>query len=98
MRFSAALSIALVSAVLPLHAAKADVQVTFVNSYRYSEFKGKPPSTRDDTLEQIRKTLAELGARYLKPEEVLKIEVLGIRACQLLDRAGARRGHFAVAN
>jgi hypothetical protein len=84
MRLFAAISLALVSMVLALQAAKADVRVTFVNSYRYGELQDKAEDKRLAELEDIRHTLEELGARYLSQHEVLKIEVLDIATVALM--------------
>ena len=76
MRFSAAILLALLSATLSISSAAADVRVTFVNSFRYSDLADMSPTKRDAILTDIRKTLAELGAHYLAPKTTLTIEIL----------------------
>jgi len=78
MRLSTGGTIALLSIFLLRHGAAADVRVTFVNSFHYSDATTKSPTTRETTLTEIRATLQALGARYLGAGDVLKIEVLDI--------------------
>ncbi len=81
MRRAAMAFIASLAAVSLTHPAAADVRVTFANP-GYDSFDADPPALRLGTLNEYRQTLEALGARYLKPGQVLKIEVLSI------DRAG----------
>jgi hypothetical protein len=73
-----ALLIALPAAALPLDSAQAEVSVTFINSFFYSDLADKAPDKREATLSEIRNTLVDLGVRYLKPGQLLKIEVLNM--------------------
>lgn len=87
MRFSAALFIGamltfLASAVLP-GSAQADVRVTFINSYYYSDLSGKPPDKREVTLSEVRKAFVDLGAHFIRPDQILKIEVLDMQRIKL---------------
>ncbi len=67
-------------AALPI-SAQAAVEVAFVHPERYSDAgldRGYGPATRDPVLKGIREHLERLGARYLKPNQTLKIDVLDI--------------------
>jgi len=83
-----ALLIALPAAALPLNSAQAEVSVTFINSYFYSDLADKPEDKREATLTEIRNTLVNLGDRYLKPGQLLKIEVLDMERIPLSPIAG----------
>ena len=76
VRHFATISIALLSAILSVNMAEAEVQVTFINSFRYSDLAGKSQGKREATLTEVRNTLVELGARYLMPRAVLMVKVL----------------------
>lgn len=62
--------------------ASASVKVTFVHPEQYSDpdLRGGFGSVRREaTLPEIKRYLEQLGSRYLKPGEVLRIEVLDIQ-------------------
>lgn len=87
MRSSAALFVGamltfLASALLP-GSAQADVRVTFINSYYYSDLSGKPPDKREATLSEVRKAFVDLGGHFIKPGQILKIEVLDMQRIKL---------------
>lgn len=92
VRHSATISIALLSAMLSLNSADADVQVTFVNSFRYSGLANKSQAKREATLTEIRNTLVELGARYLMPGAVLMVKVLDMERVALLIQPASPAG------
>jgi hypothetical protein len=92
MRYAAAVSIALLSAILLVTSARAEVQVTFINSFRYSDFVDKPPGKREKKLTEIRNTLEDLGARYLNPGAVLKIKVLDMQRVALSIQPSPPKG------
>ncbi len=73
---------ALTTVLLP-HMAAADVSVSFVNPQGYRDFQSEPVSQRDEMLNELRQTLVELGARYLKPGQTLKIQVLDVQRAGL---------------
>lgn len=72
MRFSAAISIALLETFVLMSPARANVSVTFVNSYYYPALK---QDKRQAVLDELRKTLEDLGAHYFADNEDLKVEV-----------------------
>lgn len=82
-----AMRLALMLAVfgLPLAAARADVRVTFINSFRYTAFDDKADDKRAEEMDAIRKTLEDLGARYLDSGATLKVEVLNIAPVTLTN-------------
>jgi hypothetical protein len=71
MRFSAAIIIALLATYALMSPARADVSVTFVNSYYYTAVQ---QDKRQAILDDLRKTLEELGARLTSGND-LKVEV-----------------------
>jgi hypothetical protein len=71
MRSSAAIMIALLETFVLMSPARADVSVTFVNSYYYPALQ---QDKRQAVLDDLRKTLEELGARLTSGED-LKIEI-----------------------
>jgi hypothetical protein len=73
-----------VSALLLIPAsANAEVKVSFVNPQGYRDFETETASMRDEMLNELRQTLVELGARYLKPGQSLKIDVLDVQRAGL---------------
>lgn len=82
MRSSAALligvTLAFLATVLLPRPAQAEVRVTFINSFYYSDLAETPPDKRESMLSEIRKAFVDIGAPFLKPEQVLKIEILKI--------------------
>lgn len=96
MRYPAVISIALLSAILSVSSAEAEVQMTFVNSFRYSDFVDEPPAKREKRLTEIRNTLEELGARYLKPGVVLKIKVFDMQRVALSIQSSSPVGEAGV--
>ncbi len=72
-------ALAAISLALP---ARAGVLVNFINPENYHDFDTEAPAVRSAMLNELRQTLVELGATYLKPGQTLKIDVLDI------DRAG----------
>lgn len=71
-------TLAFMAAVLLPRPAQAEVRVTFINSFYYSDLADMPPDKRESMLSEIRKTFVELGDHFLKPGQILKIEVLKI--------------------
>ena len=64
--------------------AHAGLTVRFVDAERYSDAEVGSNGSRKETLNELRRTFATLGARYLAPGQDLAIEVLNI------DLAGER--------
>lgn len=71
MRFSAAITVALLASYALMSPARADVSVTFVNSYYYTAVQ---QDKRQAVLDDLRKTFEELGARLTSGND-LKVEV-----------------------
>lgn len=83
MRFSAPLIVGAMLSFLAItllpQSAEAGVQVTFINSFYYSDLAGKPPDKREATLSEIRNAFVDVGGRFLKPGQTLKIKVLDMQ-------------------
>jgi Protein of unknown function (DUF3016) len=81
MRIAAAMLLTGLAIAAPPQAAIAAVEVSFVNPKRYSDATlggGYGDKAREPVLRNIREHLERLGARYLKPDQTLKIDVLDI--------------------
>ena len=75
-------AILLVSLALTLpRAAGAAVEVSFVHPERYADVhidSGYGAAPREATLRRLQKHLEQLGARHLRPDQTLKIDVLDV--------------------
>jgi hypothetical protein len=59
--------------------AEADVTVVFVGPEHYRDFANESVSQRTGALDELRRTLEDLGARYLNPQQTLRIEFFDVR-------------------
>lgn len=61
--------------------ANAEVRVNFVNPEKYTDanlYGGYGEKAREPALRQIEQDLQRLGQRYLKPGEVLTVDILNV--------------------
>ncbi len=94
MRFIATVVIDTLIATMLHDPAAADVKVNFVNPQGYRDFESETASMRNEMLGELRQTLVALGARYLKPRQTLKIDVLDVQRAGLFRDTTA--SHTAI--
>jgi hypothetical protein len=81
MRRLAALALCGALTILGSGAAAAEVRVSFVGAEHYTDanlYNGYGEKGRAPALHEIEQTLDKLGQRYLRPDQVLSIEILDI--------------------
>jgi hypothetical protein len=81
MRFAAMVIMSGLASATLASAASAAVEVSFVQPERYSDAtldQGYGAKAREPVLRVIREHLERLGARHLKPNQTLRIDVLDI--------------------
>jgi hypothetical protein len=96
MRLALTTVIAFLSALWASNPAEADVRVTFVAPDHYRDFETETASMRAEMLNEFRRTLDELGARYLNPGQILKIEVLDIERAGIADTWNPTAGDLRI--
>lgn len=84
MRHWRTLVVGILALMLMPARAHAGLTVRFVGADRYSDAEAGSSGSRKETLNELRRYLDTLGARYLRPGQDLAIEVLDI------DLAGER--------